>query len=76
MRISGLSGLLITEVDPGGMAAEAGIQRGDIIISINQKKIASITEYAKVIKDAESNGSVAFLVKRGEANIYFALKIR
>jgi serine protease Do len=76
MRISGLRGVLITEVDPGGMAAETGIQRGDVIISVNQNKIAGLSDYAKAMKEAERKGNVAILVKRGKANIYFALKIR
>jgi serine protease Do len=76
LRISGLNGVLITVVDPEGMAAEAGIQRGDIIISVNQKKVTGLPDYARAMKDAERKGSLAILVKRGEANIYFALKIR
>ena len=76
MRISGLNGVFITAVDPEGMAAEAGIQRGDIIISVNQKKVAGLPDYAMAMKDAERKGSLAILVKRGESNIYFALKIR
>ena len=76
MRISGLTGVLVTAVDPGGMAAEAGIQQGDIIISVNQKKVANLAQYAGAMKEAERKGSVALLVKRGDANIYFALKIK
>jgi len=76
MRISGLNGVFITAVDPEGMAAEAGIQRGDIIISVNQKKVTGLPDYARAMKDAERKGSLAILVKRGETNIYFALKIR
>ncbi len=76
LRISGLNGVLITVVDPEGMAAQAGIQRGDIIISVNQKKVTGLPDYARAMKDAERKGSLAILVKRGEANIYFALKIR
>jgi len=76
MRISGLGGVLVTLVDPGGMAAEAGIQHGDIIISVNQKKVANLAQYAAAMKEAERKGSVALLVKRGDANIYFALKIK
>jgi serine protease Do len=76
MRMSGLSGVIVTAVDPEGMAAESGIQRGDIIISVNQKKVAGLADYARAMKEAERKGSVALLIKRGDANIYFALKIR
>jgi S1-C subfamily serine protease len=76
MRMSGVSGVIITAVDPEGVGAESGIQRGDIIISVNQKKVAGLADYARAMKEAEQKGSVALLVKRGDANIYFALKIR
>ena len=76
MRISGLSGVIVTGVEPDGVAAGAGIQRGDIIVSVNQKRIANLNDYGKAMKEAERKGSVAILVKRGESSIYFALKIR
>lgn len=76
MRLNGVKGVIITAVDPEGMAAESGIQRGDIILSVNQKKVTSLADYARAMKEAELKGSVALLVKRGDANIYFALRIR
>jgi Do/DeqQ family serine protease len=76
MRIRGLAGLLVTEVEPDGMAAEAGLQRGDIIVSVNQKRVGNLNEYGKAMREAEQKGSVAFLVNRGGSSIYFALKIR
>jgi serine protease Do len=75
MRI-GLAGVLVTRVDPDGVAADAGLQKGDIILSVNQKRIANLGDYGKAMKEAERKGSVALLVKRGENSIYFALKIR
>ncbi len=76
LRISGLQGVLVTDLEQGGMAAEAGIRPGDVITSVNQKRIASLTEYGAAMQEAEKKGSVAFLVKRGDTSIYFALKIR
>ena len=76
MRISGLSGVIVTQVDPEGVAAEAGIQQGDVIVSVNQKRIAGLADYSKAMKEAERKGSVALLVKRGDSSIYFALKIK
>jgi serine protease Do len=76
MRLNGLSGVLITELDPEGMAADAGIHRGDIILSVNQKKISSLGDYARAMNDADKKGTVAILIKRGDSNIYFAFRIR
>lgn len=76
MRISGLTGVLVTGVEPDGMAAEAGLQKGDVIVSVNQKRVSTLAEYGKAMKEAERKGSVALLVRRGDNSIYFALKIR
>jgi Do/DeqQ family serine protease len=76
MRMGGVSGVMVMAVDPEGMAAESGIQRSDIIISVNQKKVTGLADYARTMKEAERKGSVSLLVKRGDANIYFAIKIR
>lgn len=73
---SGISGVMVTAVDPDSVAAESGIQRGDIIISVNQRKTATIKEYEAAIKSAGKHGSAALLVRRGNASIYFALKLR
>jgi serine protease Do len=76
MRQRGLAGVLVTNVDPNSMAADVGIQQGDVITSVNQKKIAGLAEYAQAMKDAEKKGSVALLIRRGDASIYFAFRIK
>ena len=76
MRIRGLTGVIVTGIEPDGKAAEAGLQKGDIIVSVNQKRVANLNDYGKAMKEAERKGSVALLVKRGENSIYFAIKIR
>jgi serine protease Do len=73
---SGISGVIVTAVEPESPAASSGIQRGDVITSVNQRKTGTLKEYDAAMKDAEKRGSVALLVRRGNASIYFALKLR
>jgi serine protease Do len=76
MRSRGLSGVVVSDLEPGGIAEDSGMQRGDVIMSVNQKKVRNLAEYQKAMKEATSKGAVALLVRRGSANIYFALKLR
>jgi Do/DeqQ family serine protease len=72
----GGDGVAVVDVMSGGTAAEAGIKRGDVIVSINRKRTANTAEYARVIQQAGRGGNMIILVRRGDASIYFALRIK
>ncbi|MGA7828737.1 MAG: DegQ family serine endoprotease [Geobacteraceae bacterium] len=76
MRMRGYSGVMISAIDPAGSAAEAGLQQGDIILSINRKEIGNLAAYTKAVAESEAKGSAVLLVKRGNASIYFVLNTR
>jgi len=75
-RGQGQAGGLVAGVEPDSPAAESGIQRGDLIVSVNQRRTASLKDYKAAMKEAELKGSVALLIRRGNASIYFALKLK
>lgn len=76
MRMKGLSGVIVSGVDPEGTAAEAGLRQGDVIVSINRRKVENLADYARTIAESEKRDSALLLVKRGNASIYFVLKTR
>lgn len=67
-------GLIITEVDPAGPAADSEIKRGDIIIEINQTSIKSIDDLKKVIKKAQGD-NLLLLIKRQKKTFYATIKL-
>jgi serine protease Do/serine protease DegQ len=69
-------GVVVVDVARNGVAAEAGIRRGDLIVSINRKRVANKAEYDRIIQQASRSGGMTVLVRRGDASIYFALRIR
>lgn len=69
-------GVSVTNLVDGGIAANAGIKRGDVIISLNRKKISGTAEYTRILQQAERIGNVILLVRRGNTSIYFALRIK
>ncbi len=70
------SGVVVIDVLRGGAAAEAGIKRGDVIMSVNRKRTATTAEYARAIRQVGRGGSLTVLVRRGDVSIYFALRVR
>jgi Do/DeqQ family serine protease len=71
-----LGGVVVVDVGRGSAAAEAGIRRGDVIVSINRKKVLNSGEYRRIIQQAGRGGNLTVLVRRGDANIFFALRIK
>jgi Do/DeqQ family serine protease len=70
------AGVIVADVAPGGSAAEAGIRRGDLIVSINRTRITNSSVYRQVIQNASRIGNLTILVRRGNASIYFAIRTK
>ena len=62
-------GVIVTAVDPSSDAAEKGVRRGDLIISVNRQAVATPQALLAAVAAARSAGrsSVLMLVKRGRA---------
>ncbi|MEO7240401.1 MAG: Do family serine endopeptidase, partial [Sphingomicrobium sp.] len=62
-------GVIITAVEPSSDAAEKGLQRGDLIISVNRQPVTTAAQVLAAVDAARRGGrtSVLLLVKRGPA---------
>jgi serine protease Do len=70
----GLKGVVVTQVEPGGPAADAGLRRGDVIIEVNRQGVKDVDGYRKAVKAVGKGKSVLFLVRRGDNTIFLAVK--
>ncbi|WP_035375345.1 DegQ family serine endoprotease [Pseudoduganella violaceinigra] len=71
-RESGLpSGLLVE--DAGGAAASAGVQPGDVLLSVNGRPVNSVNDVRDLV--AKSSKSVALLIQRGEDRIFIPVRL-
>jgi serine protease Do len=71
-RQAGLpSGLLIE--DAGGAAASAGVQPGDVLLSVNGRAVNTIGEVKEVV--GKSSKSVALLIQRGDDRIFIPVRL-
>ena len=56
-----------------GAAARAGIQAGDVIVSVGSAKVASVDELKKQVD--KSGGHVALLIKRNGQKLFVPVRI-
>ncbi len=59
----GQDGVLVTEVDPDGAAAEKGLKQGDVILEVAGKPVTRPAEVVDAIDAAKSDGKKSVLVR-------------
>lgn len=58
-------GLVVMEVDPSGPAADAGIQRGDVIEQVNQQPVRSVADLRSAVERAGQTPLLLLVNHRG-----------
>lgn len=71
-RQSGIASGLVIE-DAQGAAAIAGVQPGDVLVSVNGRAVNSLDQVRDVV--AKANKSVALLIQRGSDRIFIPVRI-
>ncbi|HMI76277.1 MAG TPA: Do family serine endopeptidase [Steroidobacteraceae bacterium] len=66
-RQAGVPGGLVVE-DAQGRAAEAGIQPGDVVLSVDGTPIQSVAQLRKMVQ--EHDKQIALLIQRGDARLF------
>jgi serine protease Do len=64
---AGVSGGLVVE-DVQGHAAEAGIQPGDVVLSVDGTPVQSVAQLRKMVQ--EHDKQVALLIQRGDNRLF------
>lgn len=68
-------GIVVSAVSEGGLAANAGIEPGDILLELNMQPIQSVQQFSQLVKELPTDRSMPLLIIRGRQQIYRALKI-
>jgi serine protease Do len=67
-------GLIVTDVEPGGPAEDAGIRPGDVLKRVNRKTVDSLSDYGKALDATPDGKPVLFQVDRGGNTFFIALR--
>jgi serine protease Do len=66
--------VVVIGVENGSFADEIGLQEGDVIQEINRKKIDSVKDFDKAIKDASLEKGILFHIYRKGSSFYLTFK--
>ena len=70
-RLTVKQGIVVLGVENGGRADEAGVQPGDVIVSVNRKDVSQVEELnAAVAATSKESGAVLLLLYR-KGNLFF-----
>jgi len=65
-------GVVITHVEPGSRADEAGLAEGDLIVSVNHVAVETVEGLRRALKQAKS-GPILFALNRQGTNLFAAI---
>jgi serine protease Do len=74
LRLRESMGVVVSQVEPGGTADEAGIERGDVIREVNGYLIRNYSDYRAALAKVKEGEIVRLLVRRGERNLYLTIR--
>jgi serine protease Do len=74
---SGSEGVVVTEVDPNGLASDQGFKTGDVILEVGGKKVANPVDVRSALSEAQKDGKRTILmrVKSGEETKFVAIRL-
>jgi serine protease Do len=69
-------GVIVTRVIQGGPAAQAGIQPGDLIQSVNRQSVSNVDGFEQAVSRARTKGNkILLLIKRGEYSQFVIVQL-
>jgi len=67
-------GVVVTGVEEGSPADDIGLQEGDVILEINRKKIETVKDFEKAIKDTNFEKGIVLRLHRRGNTFYHSFK--
>jgi serine protease Do len=67
-------GVLVLGVEDGSLADDIGLQEGDVILEINRKKIETMKDFEKAVRDANFEKGILFHIHRKGSSFYLTYK--
>ena len=67
-------GVEVAQIQPGSVAAEAGLRRGDIIDAVNRKEVRNLSDLRNHLRNEEDDARLLLRVRRGEGALFLLIR--
>ena len=70
------TGLYVNKIQQNGIAWEAGIRKGDIILKADKKKIRDVNDFSSALKESKLKKYLRLFIKRDNKALILVLKVK
>ncbi|MHB8092197.1 MAG: DegQ family serine endoprotease [Syntrophales bacterium] len=70
------AGVVVTDIESGSPAEDAGIQTGDVIESVNRKPVKNVSEFVKEVEKVKKGDGLLLLVQRGQSALFVGITLK
>ena len=68
-------GVIVVKVEDGTPAAEAGVQRGDVVKQLNGQTVRTMADFERLTRDMKDGDPLTVLLQRGAMSLYVAFRV-
>ena len=68
-------GVIVVRVEDGTPAAEAGVQRGDVVKQLNGQTVRTMADFERLTRDMKEGDPLTVLLQRGAMSLYVAFRV-
>ncbi|MCX7913930.1 MAG: DegQ family serine endoprotease [Thermodesulfovibrionales bacterium] len=66
-------GVVVTKIQPGSVAEESGLRKGDIIQEIDRFKVTNLSDYNKILSQVARSSTILLFINRSGKKFYITL---
>lgn len=68
-----IGGVVVTDVDPNGASAKVGVDRGDVVLTINRQPVSSLDEVQTALNKAGDRPILLLIARKGQT-VYLTVR--
>ena len=75
LNLKTTDGVIVVRVEDGTAAAEAGVQRGDVVKQLNGHNVKTIADFERLTREMKEGDPLTVLLQRGAMSLYVAFRV-